>query len=224
MVVISPADEVETKEVMAWALGYEGPVFIRLVRDVTQQLFQPGHKFQFGRVKTVREGSDITVNAVHPGLIFTNLGIGELQMPPRDALAELARVTAPGGQVLVTLLVWAWALRLTANWARGFAGLGHEDAVEVGADVVVEGVEGVAAALEVDADLDVGPGGDGVLEVEGVAGARGGGAGERGGRGPGGADPGRAQPDPQRRGRRPLGRGGGAGHRPGSRHTGRRGD
>ena len=61
MVVISPADEVETKEVMAWALGYEGPVFIRLVRDVTQQLFQPGHRFQFGRVKTVREGSDITL-------------------------------------------------------------------------------------------------------------------------------------------------------------------
>ena len=61
MVVVSPADEVETKEVMAWALDYEGPVFIRLVRDVTQQLFQPGHKFQFGRVKTVREGSDITL-------------------------------------------------------------------------------------------------------------------------------------------------------------------
>jgi transketolase len=61
MVVISPADEVETREVLAWALDYDGPVFIRLVRDVTQTLFQPGHKFQFGRVKTVREGSDITL-------------------------------------------------------------------------------------------------------------------------------------------------------------------
>jgi transketolase len=28
---------------------------------VTQQLFQPGHRFQFGRVKTVREGRDITL-------------------------------------------------------------------------------------------------------------------------------------------------------------------
>ena len=61
MVVVSPADEVETKGVMAWALDYEGPVFIRLVRDVTQTLFQPGHKFQFGRVKVVREGRDITL-------------------------------------------------------------------------------------------------------------------------------------------------------------------
>ena len=34
MVVVSPADEVETREVMAWSLDYDGPVFIRLVRDV----------------------------------------------------------------------------------------------------------------------------------------------------------------------------------------------
>lgn len=36
-------------------------------------------------------------------LTFTNLGLGELAPTPREALAELARVTAPGGQVLVTL-------------------------------------------------------------------------------------------------------------------------
>jgi ubiquinone/menaquinone biosynthesis C-methylase UbiE len=36
-------------------------------------------------------------------LTFTNLGLGEIDSPPDVALAELARVTAPGGQVLVTL-------------------------------------------------------------------------------------------------------------------------
>jgi transketolase len=61
MVVISPADEVETKQVLAWAVDYDGPVFIRLVRDNTQTLFQPGHKFKFGEVKVVREGGDITL-------------------------------------------------------------------------------------------------------------------------------------------------------------------
>ncbi len=30
-------------------------------------------------------------------------------------------------QALVLLLVFAWAVRLTANWARGWPGLGHED-------------------------------------------------------------------------------------------------
>ena len=32
-----------------------------------------------------------------------------------------------GRQVVVTLLVFAWAIRLTANWARSFAGMDHED-------------------------------------------------------------------------------------------------
>jgi transketolase len=47
--------------VLAWAVGHDGPVFIRLVRDTTQTLFEPGHRFQFGKVKVVREGSDITL-------------------------------------------------------------------------------------------------------------------------------------------------------------------
>jgi transketolase len=61
LVVISPADEVETREVLTWSAAYEGPVFIRLVRDATQTLFAPGHRFQFGKVKVVREGADITL-------------------------------------------------------------------------------------------------------------------------------------------------------------------
>lgn len=30
-------------------------------------------------------------------------------------------------QLAVHVVVWSWALRLTANWARGWPGLGHED-------------------------------------------------------------------------------------------------
>jgi ubiquinone/menaquinone biosynthesis C-methylase UbiE len=43
-------------------------------------------------------------------LTFTNLGLSEISAHPADALVELARVTAPGGQVLVTLpLHGTWA-------------------------------------------------------------------------------------------------------------------
>lgn len=61
MVVISPADEVETRAVLAWAVDHDGPVFIRLVRDDTQILFRPGHRFRFGMSEIVREGHDITL-------------------------------------------------------------------------------------------------------------------------------------------------------------------
>jgi steroid 5-alpha reductase family enzyme len=51
-------------------------------------------------------------------------------VPPAIAVFYLG-VADPGvpvgRQVLVTVLVWAWAIRLTANWARSFTGLGHED-------------------------------------------------------------------------------------------------
>ncbi|MCU0270815.1 MAG: DUF1295 domain-containing protein [Acidimicrobiales bacterium] len=51
-------------------------------------------------------------------------------IPPVIALYLLA-VAEPGTdglrQALVILLVFAWAIRLTANWARGWPGLQHED-------------------------------------------------------------------------------------------------
>ena len=51
-------------------------------------------------------------------------------VPPVVALFLLA-VAEPGvpelRQVLVVAVVWFWAVRLTANWARGWTGLDHED-------------------------------------------------------------------------------------------------
>ncbi len=43
-------------------------------------------------------------------LTFTNLGLRDFTSPPKEAMAELARVTRPGGQLLVTLpLRGTWA-------------------------------------------------------------------------------------------------------------------
>lgn len=43
------------------------------------------------------------------------------------ALAPGAEAAPAPRQVLVIVLVALWAIRLTANWARGWTGLGHED-------------------------------------------------------------------------------------------------
>jgi steroid 5-alpha reductase family enzyme len=43
-------------------------------------------------------------------------------------MAVTATADVPGLRVvLVMVVVWAWAIRLTLNWARGWAGLSHED-------------------------------------------------------------------------------------------------
>ena len=61
MVSVAPADDVEADRVLRWAARHEGPVYVRLVRDATQRLFDDGYEFRFGRAVTVRDGSDVTL-------------------------------------------------------------------------------------------------------------------------------------------------------------------
>jgi len=61
MVTISPADDVETDRAIRWAAAHQGPVYLRIVRDATQRLFDDAYRFEFNRALVVREGSDVTL-------------------------------------------------------------------------------------------------------------------------------------------------------------------
>lgn len=61
MVTVSPADDTEAREVLRWAAAYEGPCYVRLVRDATQRLFGDAYRFTFGAAIAVREGADVTL-------------------------------------------------------------------------------------------------------------------------------------------------------------------
>ena len=61
MIVLSPADEVETDRVLRWAHAHDGPVYVRLVRDATQRLFDDTYAFEFGKAVVVRQGGDVTL-------------------------------------------------------------------------------------------------------------------------------------------------------------------
>ena len=61
MPVIVPADDTEAAAALRWAGVHAGPVYIRLGRDATPRVFDPGHPFRFGRAEVVREGSDVTL-------------------------------------------------------------------------------------------------------------------------------------------------------------------
>jgi transketolase len=61
MVSIAPADDIEADRVLRWAARHEGPVYVRLVRDATQRLFDDGYEFRFGRAVEVRAGNDVTL-------------------------------------------------------------------------------------------------------------------------------------------------------------------
>jgi len=61
MVTVAPADDVEAAQALRWAAGFQGPVYIRLIRDATQRLFGDDYRFEFGKAVVVREGRDVTL-------------------------------------------------------------------------------------------------------------------------------------------------------------------
>jgi transketolase len=61
MVTVSPADDIEAGQVIRWAASYDGPVYVRLVRDATQRLFDESYAFDPARAVVLRQGSDVTL-------------------------------------------------------------------------------------------------------------------------------------------------------------------
>jgi transketolase len=61
MVTVSPADDVEARQALGWAAAYEGPCYVRLVRDATARLFSDDYRFEFGKAVEVRRGTDVTI-------------------------------------------------------------------------------------------------------------------------------------------------------------------
>lgn len=80
MVVLCPADAVETKQAVAKAAEYKGPVYIRLARLATPIIFDEKYEFEIGKISTVKEGNDVTIAAM-------GMMVGEA-MTAADMLAQ----------------------------------------------------------------------------------------------------------------------------------------
>ena len=61
MIIVVPADPIETAAALRWAAAYEGPVFIRVSRMSVPQVNADNYTFEPGRAVTLREGDDVTV-------------------------------------------------------------------------------------------------------------------------------------------------------------------
>ena len=63
MVVLNPADAVETKQCIYKAAEYNGPVYIRLGRSKVPVIFDENYEFEIGKGIELREGKDIAIIA-----------------------------------------------------------------------------------------------------------------------------------------------------------------
>jgi len=63
MVVISPADAIETREAVKWAANYSGPVYLRLGRLAMPNVMPDNYKFNIGKGVTLKDGNDVAIIA-----------------------------------------------------------------------------------------------------------------------------------------------------------------
>lgn len=69
MVVLSPADATETKAAVKWAAKHEGPVYIRITRTSMETIFDESEYVFDTKIKTVQEGTDVTLISTGETLI-----------------------------------------------------------------------------------------------------------------------------------------------------------
>ncbi len=61
MACVAPADDVEAAEALRWAAAYDGPCYVRLIRDAIPRVFGDDHVFTFGKAEVIRDGADVTL-------------------------------------------------------------------------------------------------------------------------------------------------------------------
>ena len=64
IIILAPADPVETRRIFEFALNHIGPVYIRMDNAKFPTLYDEDYQFELGRVSVLRQGSDITICAL----------------------------------------------------------------------------------------------------------------------------------------------------------------
>ena len=66
MTVVAPADAIEGEAIIRWATEYEGPVYVRLARDASPNVFDEQYRFVPGKTISLKEGSDVLLISTGP--------------------------------------------------------------------------------------------------------------------------------------------------------------
>ncbi|MGA7087516.1 MAG: transketolase C-terminal domain-containing protein [Candidatus Dormiibacterota bacterium] len=66
MVVIDPTDAVEMRQALRAAVDHDGPVYLRVYRERTVNVFEPTYQFSLGVAPTLRYGADVSLISSGP--------------------------------------------------------------------------------------------------------------------------------------------------------------
>jgi transketolase len=106
MVVLSPVDEIETREMVKFMVNHEGPVYIRLDRNETPLILPENYQFVPGQPTVIKEGQDVTIfatgrmvslainaadNLAKEKIAAEIVNIGTIKPMNKEAILQLAR-------------------------------------------------------------------------------------------------------------------------------------
>jgi transketolase len=60
MIVLAPVDSIEREAAIRWATDHNGPVYLRLARDVCPDVSEADYEFVLGRTIPLRQGDDVS--------------------------------------------------------------------------------------------------------------------------------------------------------------------
>ena len=81
MTVFSPSDDMQTKWIIEEAIKINGPVYVRLARPATEEIYREGEVFEIGKGIQHGTGTDATI-------IATGVTVGEALKAQRDLIGE----------------------------------------------------------------------------------------------------------------------------------------
>jgi transketolase len=73
MTVLQPCDEMETKQMIKWAVDYYGPVYIRLTRQNLNPVHTNDYNFQIGKLDFIKKGKGKIVLFTTGATVFEGL-------------------------------------------------------------------------------------------------------------------------------------------------------
>ncbi|HKT00486.1 MAG TPA: transketolase family protein [Rugosimonospora sp.] len=124
IVIVVPADPIETSAAMRWAAATEGPVFIRVSRMSVPRIYPDDYAFQPGKAVTVRDGHDVTL--ISNGTVLWRALVAAEQLATQGVSARVISMPTVKPLDVDTVLAAAAQTRgiLTAEEATTAGGLG----------------------------------------------------------------------------------------------------
>ncbi len=81
MTILNPCDDYQTRWMIEEAIKIKGPVYVRLTRSKTEDVYKVGEQFELGKAVQHGNGTDATI-------IATGVTVGEALAAQRDLIAE----------------------------------------------------------------------------------------------------------------------------------------